>query len=143
MIAIIVSLGNLPVRCVVPEIVEGSPFQYPVEVVKAVLEASKVSQPRGVVSGVLEDVHGPCPTTGEIRVARTFHVAPAVLDLCQWLLVYTDASVPVHEADVAIMGCIAGLDAPEIRLCSFCSNPDVDLMYPNTTAHLTVEGSWW
>ena len=69
-----------------------------------------------MVSGVLEDVHGPCPAAHEVSVASAGDVAPAVvLELCQWLFVDTDACVAVHEPDIAVAGSIAGLDASEMK----------------------------
>ena len=105
-----------PLWRVVPEVVEGSTFQYPVKILVGVLEASEVSQSRGVVSGVLEDVHSPCPTAHEVSVASAGDVTPAVVfELCQWLFVDTDACIAVHEPDIAVAGCIAGLNASAMK----------------------------
>ena len=113
-IGFILRLVSLPIWRVVSEVVEGSSFQYPVEVVEAVLEASEVGQSGGVVGGVLEDVHGPRTATGEVGVPGAGNVAPTVINSCCWLFVHADASVPVHETDIAVIGCIACLNAPEI-----------------------------
>ena len=104
---------SLPVWGVIPEVVESSPFQQPVEVIKGVPEAPEVGQSRGMIGGILEHVHHPIATAGEVGISRARCVASAIVDLCSWLFVGADASAAPHEASVAISSCIACNNAPD------------------------------